>query len=1081
MDKRTLIGLTTTAIMLLSLLASMLYVIPAVSQEEGQDPAEWYLTVPGVLDSDYYVLYPYEKNSLTIGISKFGELIDANTKTGLLYDGVDAFASDPYVPEFEWSQGWVINITYAYSGTFRNVWAFALYSDSYSPDGIGGDWKRAPAADSVTVLGGRKYGGYSADGEEIGYVETAPLKVLYNSSRLFVALSSTTIYEDTAKNFPLVRVDLTFIFEKVKKYVIVLKDIKRLDFRKFSSYFQVEFSNRGEWDLGTVQSPRSYAHFFDDLLTCYHEGWHPYYPNNAYYDVAQIISSDTPGYVGFAAFWPSLISKYVEGTTYMTRKRILTTMETYIAKFSGNGTTTEFAIEFPDPEPVPYPRGDGVWSDEPMVFVNGKLQAPAGRELPGALVDYPYIWDSENDVVIFTRAPPEGEDNIWLVYKRYVHKTDMSVEPAVPYVIAEWDFDLPNEPDTQFRGVTVYGIVNYHDADDIDAGDLDGNGVVEDKLDREVQYQLDEVFNPWSLLDAVEKQTTRWVEFFTGDGDTWEFVLSNTPLVSDSSGRMAGAQPAWDEYCSFAERILVDGELIYPIDALIWDGSEWTWWPSFPYTYQIFEDGTIVFLKDDDEDTGTIDFVEWAPSEDSEIKVLYSTWRIISVTGAGGLIQLGLCLDDSGSISSDDWDLITEGVASAIETSLPHDGSVELTVVQFSDTARVAIPPTVITDANYQTIADTVRGLTQQGGMTAMAAGLNATWQAMKNSPNFAIATKQVINVATDGIPNVPLNTTASTGDAEADVVLVRDTAAGEGLDEIDAEAIGAGADVLWIRDNLVWPQPGHIAPPYIPGWVEQVPDAEAFADAVSTKFMRLFQAKGRYEWVVVGRDAATVDSAGAALVSAAFKNKGVEIGLAGADMDAVTVANAMPWVMGKFGEGNSWADYLDDIGRAALRDDWCHTWPVSSSNMIGVGGPLANLLAYYGNDFTSAFFGLSQYAAEEWAGSIIALSCWSKNTYASDESTGYAVIATYKDLNGTVLFLIWGHWGRDTYYATKWFHEEGIYQLQEAPDCATSLILEIDYTEHEPEVSVVEVLGTISELEEGVWHEGKGGIHTDP
>jgi uncharacterized protein YegL len=202
----------------------------------------------------------------------------------------------------------------------------------------------------------------------------------------------------------------------------------------------------------------------------------------------------------------------------------------------------------------------------------------------------------------------------------------------------------------------------------------------------------------------------------------------------------------------------------------------------------------------------------------------------------GGIIQLGLCLDDSGSISSSDWQVIVKGVAAAIRNNLPHDGSVELTIVQFSTTARITVPPTVITAANYDSIATQVEGLHQQGGSTAMAAGLNATWWAMKNSSNFKTAVKQVINLATDGMPNVVLNTSATTGDAKKDVLLVRDIAAKEGLEELDSEAIGSGADVNFLV-QAVYPQPGHIAPPYIPGWVESVPDANAFATAVGNKF----------------------------------------------------------------------------------------------------------------------------------------------------------------------------------------------------------------------------------------------------
>jgi hypothetical protein len=234
----------------------------------------------------------------------------------------------------------------------------------------------------------------------------------------------------------------------------------------------------------------------------------------------------------------------------------------------------------------------------------------------------------------------------------------------------------------------------------------------------------------------------------------------------------------------------------------------------------------------------------------------------------------------------------------------------------------------------------------------------------------------------------------------------------------------------------------------------------------------------GRYEWTVVGRDAASVDSVGAALVTAAFKNKAIEIGMAGLDMWDTELANQIPHVMRKFGTGDTMNDYHYDHAagdhRAALRDDWCTTWPVASSNMIGVGGPLANVYAYYMNDFTEAYY-------DSTSGEIETSTCWNKNSYASDEDTGYAVISTYKDINGTVNLVIWGHWGRDTFYASKWFHEVGAVQLQDVPWCVTGIVLEIDYTEHEPEVSVAEVLGTISEAEWIHGEEEKGGIHDCP
>jgi hypothetical protein len=249
-----------------------------------------------------------------------------------------------------------------------------------------------------------------------------------------------------------------------------------------------------------------------------------------------------------------------------------------------------------------------------------------------------------------------------------------------------------------------------------------------------------------------------------------------------------------------------------------------------------------------------------------------------------------------------------------------------------------------------------------------------------------------------------------------------------------------------------------------------------------------------QYEWVVVGRDAASVDSAGASLVAAAYKNKQFEIGIAGLDMMDPVIANQIPWVMANVSSGDTSDDYKDEIGRAYLKDDWCTYWPVASSNMITVGGPLANVFAWYANDFTDAFYGIPTYSSTEYSGMLTGVTDWNRgwdgtwNVYESSEDTGYAIISTYKDINGTVIFDVFGHWGRDTYYATQWLHgdrargiDPGIHQLQEAPMCITSIIIEIDYEDqYHPDFSIVEVLGTITEF---YWEHGseeKGGIH-DP
>ncbi len=53
--------------------------------------------------------------------------------------------------------------------------------------------------------------------------------------------------------------------------------------------------------------------------------------------------------------------------------------------------------------------------------------------------------------------------------------------------------------------------------------------------------------------------------------------------------------------------------------------------------------------------------------------------------------ELAMILDGSGSISSYDWSIMREGLARSIENSsvFPHDGNVELTVIQFGGISNI--------------------------------------------------------------------------------------------------------------------------------------------------------------------------------------------------------------------------------------------------------------------------------------------------------------------------------------------------------------------------------------------------------
>ncbi len=127
--------------------------------------------------------------------------------------------------------------------------------------------------------------------------------------------------------------------------------------------------------------------------------------------------------------------------------------------------------------------------------------------------------------------------------------------------------------------------------------------------------------------------------------------------------------------------------------------------------------------------------------------------------------QLAMVLDGSGSISDADWNLMCTGLANAIrnESVFPHDGSVELTVVQFGDVspphAKVEEGPVIVTESNYNTIANNISNMDQMvdrhhNGATPMGCGIRLGTDEIHDSANFNADNKSVMCMVTDGLPN---------------------------------------------------------------------------------------------------------------------------------------------------------------------------------------------------------------------------------------------------------------------------------------------------------------------------------------
>jgi hypothetical protein len=874
----------------------------------------------------------------------------------------------------------------------------------------------------LSVRGGRKTNGGAV---------TDPITVLYDGPREYVGMTKTTIYDSPTHTLALLTLTFYFDFNKVSKQVVIIKDVKRVDVGKDIGNMQIEFGDRGEWDLGAGSPPKSYAHFYQNQSTVYGSNWQPWYvnaPTNyaGTYDVCQIIDSGM-NYAGWAAFWPKPITSWVGATQEEAdRPTIMTTITTITEDQLGNGSKRDFTIGLGNPVRYPQNSSTGVhWIEDPMVFVDGQHRAVVSQITdPARQVTYN---NSTNTVTFPVGYAPALNSVVRLVYKVDRSKTDMSSEPNSPFVIGEWAFEMYEAP-SQFRGVTVYGIGDIHNGSDAQA--VDGS----DTLDRELTYQLAQVFNPWDLNQAVEKKdTSRWVQYY--NATTHDYIqLAHRPVMRVSDDE-------WDQYNVFSERVedLNDSVLLHRVDddPIAGDTAD--------YTFTVDSDGY-----------GTVSGLTLGHM----YKILYSTYTEYGYEG-------------SVDIADETWVNQTISRSTILSTERSDHAS-------WTDLLNVEHELSVYAEIDVE-------------NMTAITGPTNHTFTYTWNFNPWAYDFKVFkegeaelgvwypdlppVNVTSDG--NV---TQFTVTDVEVDWDITPPLLTDVHVDWIDADlflTLTVNYNETIDKFNVTW---------YVHADPREVNEGILYAEHIP----------GRYEWGVVGRDAASVDSAGLSLVSAAFKNKQVEYGLAGEDMYDSNVANQMPWVMNKIGSGTSWANYYyynygtgyaNDY-RVALRDDWCTTWPVSSSNMITVGGPLANMLSYYENDFTDAFYGLSQFTSDPvWANHIVAKTCWiphdTAHAYASTNTTGYGVITSYLDENGTAVLQVWGAWGRDTYYLTKWFHEEGIYQLQDAPAGLTSIIVKISYKSY-PEgykptaFKVVECLGTISER---LWLHGeeiKGGIH-DP
>ncbi len=158
-------------------------------------------------------------------------------------------------------------------------------------------------------------------------------------------------------------------------------------------------------------------------------------------------------------------------------------------------------------------------------------------------------------------------------------------------------------------------------------------------------------------------------------------------------------------------------------------------------------------------------------------------------------IELCTAIDASGSIGMTDFQLQLNGLANAIEdpTVVPPDGSITLSVVQFSSSASIdegyGIPPIVIdSPTTATTVANQIRAFKKFEGGTSIQAGIDLC------AKQFTFKTdKQVIDISTDGQAAVSKE--------------FLETLMANGVDAIHAIGVGSGIDKANLEETIR-PQP---------------------------------------------------------------------------------------------------------------------------------------------------------------------------------------------------------------------------------------------------------------------------------
>jgi hypothetical protein len=991
------------------------------------DSSSWYQTVNGVLSSDYYSLYPYANQSVDIGVSKFGEMISqvGSLGVGLQYPGYDVVgtydqhagtSADPFANDKIAQNLWLNGWYMDIRYTHRTLRDRKIEAMAMYADMItaGGDWLNGHNFTMSAAPNGGR--------KTTGYATTDPMTTLYNGPRRYIVLCTNHLYDwYDANGDGIVQVSETWPVVDL----LLTFDFDKVN-KQVTIYKDVKIVISGK----ELDSPL-------DIQFSDREEWDlgpaPDYASYAHFYHQELSTVYGANY----SLAPGIFREYdYKGTGPITGVPVWDSRDPFgpsivlgSVRVYVNSAFWQEGVDYN----INYDTGEITWLSSVLqtdkvevVYKLRKYEGPVMKPSAQSIVPHqsivPYTGvPNEYDVaqIISSDFNYVGWKAFWPTLSDYtVMGWSKTFEPLIN--VSQPDI-LPKEPDIPF----VIGEWDF----------MLGKGYPNQFRGVEVcgltdRHDADDINHTGSLFNNIDREAKYQLDMVFNPWDLESAVHKKASRWVEFVNITSIDETFTTDIDNVPVIVKPDPMSFYvqigPND-YIPDPTEWDQYSVF--SERIIMNSSILLMRGVDYDivqnsdgTATITFYVTG-----RMKILYSAMGMYATT-------------------QDNENNALTGVP---------DG--DMGVLMEAAYANAPIEFNIFTDA-FPTTPDEVAPWFAKLKIHALNVNLNH----LDTPETDAVYLNGYLCGILTGTGNYGIPLEYSWTTSEFNVPPNYMSVSGKQLVQIfvDCKSLNLPANIT-LSDPTTWPATG-----------------TGFSWAVEVDWGQLVFMP-RYEWVIVGRDAKTVDSAGSALASAAFKDKQVEIGNAGEDMADPTLSNQIPNVMAKFGTGSTMADYEDSMGRSALIDDWCHTWAVSSGDLITVGGPLINTLTYYANDFEEAIYGIQSYTPYgPWQGAVIALSCWSKDHYFSNSTYGYAVIDTYLDINGTVIFTIWGVWGRDTFYACKFFHDEIIYELQEFLKGATSTVVQIGYKDPmHPTFTIPEVLGTISETQIGL----KGGIHPDP